>query len=132
MTFEITKGELEYQASQVFAGKTFKVFLANTGVLTSESTISQWEQNELASAYGYSAVTGTVGSGAFNNTTLRFEMPVISGTFGPASGIGFTYDAIVVKLQGRSKPYAVNLLANPVSLAAGQSRGFSIKLGIKQ
>lgn len=131
MPFVITQGEIEYQAGQVLTGKTYKVFLATTGNLTASSNVSAWENAELATAYGYTALTGTVGSGSYNATTGRFEAPKIIGTFGPATGAGFTYDAVVVKLQGRTKAYAVNILAVPVTLAAGQSRGFEITLGVK-
>lgn len=131
MPFVITQGEIEYQAGQVLTGKTYKVFLATTGSLTAASNISAWENAELATVRGYAPLTGTVGSGSYNATTERFEAPKITGTFGPATGAGFTYDAVVVKLQGRTKAYAVNILSVPVTLSAGQSRGFEITLGVK-
>jgi hypothetical protein len=37
----------------------------------------------------------------------------------------------VVKLAGRTVPYAVNIYDVPITLSAGQSRGFNITLGIK-
>ena len=131
MAFVITQGELEYEAGLVLTGKTYKVFLATTGSLTVASTLSAWEAVELAATAGYVAVTGTVGTGSYNATTGRFEAPVITGQFGPATGAGFTFDAMVIKLPSRTKPYAVNLYSSPVTLAAGQSRGFSITLGVK-
>ena len=131
MAFVITQGELEYEAGLLLTGKTYKVFLATTGSLTIASTLSAWEAAELAITAGYAAVTGTVGTGSYNATTGRFEAPVITGQFGPATGAGFTFDAMVIKLPSRTKPYAVNLYSTPVTLAAGQSRGFSITLGVK-
>lgn len=131
MPFVITQGEIEYQAGQVLTGKTYKVFLATTGSLTAASDVSAWEAAELPAVYGYTALTGTVGTGSYSTANGRFEAPKISGTFGPATGAGFTYDAIVVKLQGRTKAYAVNILAVPVTLASGQSRGFELTLGVR-
>lgn len=131
MAFEVTQGEIEYQAAQVLTGKTYKVFLATTGNLTAASNVSAWEAAELASANGYSALTGTIGTGSYNSNNGRFEAPQITGTFGPASGVGFTYDAVVIKVQGRTKAYAVNLLGTPQTLSAGQSRGFQFTLGVK-
>lgn len=131
MPFEITQGEIEYQAAQLLTGKTYKVFLATAGSLTGNSTIAEWEAAELASANGYAPVTGTVGTGSFNSTTGRFEAPVVSGGFGPATGTGFEYTAMVVKLEGRTKPYALNLFSTPVNVAAGQSKGFNITLGVR-
>jgi hypothetical protein len=131
MPFVITQGELEYEAGLVLTGKAYKVFLATTGSLTIASTLSAWEAAELATSAGYAAITGTVGTGSYNTTTGRFEAPVITGQFGPATGAGFTFDAMVIKLPSRSKPYAVNLYSSPVTLAAGQSRAFAITLGVK-
>lgn len=131
MAFEITQGEIEYQADQVLTGKTYKVFLATTGSLSASSNVSAWESAELSSTNGYVAASGTVGTGSYNSNNNRFDAPVITATFGPATGNGITYDAVVVKLQGRTKAYAVNLLTSPVTLSAGQSRSFSITLGVK-
>jgi hypothetical protein len=131
MAWEITQGEIEYQAAQVLTGKTYKVFLAVAGNLTVASNVSAWEAAELETVRGYTPLTGTVGSGSYSSANNRFEAPQIIGAFGPATGIGFTYDAVVIKLQGRTNAYAVNLLGTPVTLSAGQSRGFQFTLGIK-
>jgi hypothetical protein len=57
---------------------------------------------------------------------------VITGQFGPASGAGITFDAMVIKIgTTRTKPYSIRLYEVPQVLAAGQSRGFNITLGIK-
>lgn len=131
MAFQITQGEIEYQAGQVLTGKTYKVFLVVRGNLTASSNVSAWEAVELATANGYASLTGTVGSGTYSSANGRFEAPQITGTFGPATGAGFTYDAVIIKLQGRTKAYAVNLLDVPQTLSAGQSRGFQFTLGVK-
>jgi len=132
MSFAITQGELEFQSGLVLNGQTYKVFLATTGVLTVASTIAAWEDEELATANGYAAVTGTIGTGVYNGTTLRVEAPAITGQFGPATGAGFTFDAMVIKIgTTRTRPYAVRLYDVPQLLAAGQSRGFNITLGVK-
>jgi hypothetical protein len=132
MSFILTQGELEFQSGLILNGQTYKVFLATKGSLTIASTISAWEAAELAAANGYAAVTGTVGNGVYNASTLRVESPVITGQFGPAAGAGFTFDAMVIKIgTTRTRPYAVRLYEVPQVLAAGQSRGFNITLGIK-
>lgn len=132
MPFTITPGELEFEHDLVLEGQTYKVFAATTGSLTVASSLALWEAAELAATNGYAPVTGTVGTGAINSSTGRWESPVLSGQFGPATGAGFQYDAVIIKIGStRTKPYAVNLLPSPVVLAAGQSRGFNITLGIK-
>lgn len=132
MTFVITPGELEFEHGLVLNGQSYKVFAAITGSLTIASTVSAWEAAELASSNGYAAVTGTVSAGSLNNSTGRWESPVISGQFGPATGSGFQYDAVIVKIgSSRTKPYAVNLLTEPIVLAAGQVRGFQFTLALR-
>lgn len=131
MAFVITPGELEFEYSLALNGQTYKVFLATTGSLTIASTVTQWETAELAATGGYAAVTGTIGAGSLASNG-RWQAPVISGTFGPATGAGFQFDAMVVKIgTTRTKPYAVNLYQTPIVLAAGQSRGFTITLSIR-
>ena len=98
MSLVITRGELEYQAGLLVSSQSYKVFLAATGSLTGVSAISAWEAAELAASNGYAAVTGTVGSAVFNAATGRVEAPVITGQFGPGSGTGFQFDAMVIKL----------------------------------
>jgi hypothetical protein len=132
MSFTITQGELEFQAGLLLTGQAYKVFLATTGTLTIASTIAQWETAELAATNGYAAVTGTVGTAVFNPANGRVEAPVIVGQFGPATGAGFQFDAMIIKLgTTRTKPYAARLYPVPQLLASGQSRGFNITLGSK-
>jgi hypothetical protein len=132
MSFVITQGELEFQSGLLLNGQTYRVFLATTGSLTLASTLTAWEAAKLASANGYADVTGTIGTGVYNATTLRVDAPVITGQFGPASGAGFTFDAMVIKIgTTRTRPYAIRLYDVPQLLSAGQSRGLAFTLGIK-
>jgi len=132
MSFVITQGELEFQSGLILNGQTYRVFLATRGSLTVASTLSAWEAAELAATGGYAAVTGTIGNGVFNAANGRVEPPVITGQFGPATGAGFTFDAMIIKIgTTRTRPYAVRLYEVPQVLAAGQSRAFNITLGIK-
>lgn len=132
MSFVIPQGELEFQSGLILNGQTYRVFLATTGSLTLASTLTAWEAAKLASANGYADVTGTVGNGVYNTTNGRVESPVITGQFGPATGAGFTFDAMIIKIgTTRTRPYAVRLYEVPQVLAAGQSRAFNITLGIK-
>lgn len=129
MPFVITQGELAYEAGLVLTG-AWKMFLAVQGSLTLSSTLTAWEAVELASSNGYVAVTGTIGSSTFNSSNGRYEAPALTGQF-TASGAGFQFDAMVLKLASRSTPYAINIYDTPVVLSAGQSRSFSITLGVK-
>lgn len=132
MSFVITRGELEFQSGLLLNGQAYKVFLATTGSLTVTSTITDWEGAELEEENGYEPITGTIGTGVYNVTTLRVDAPVITGQFGPASGAGFTFDAMIIKIGAtRTRPYAIRLYDVPQLLSAGQSRGFAVTLGVK-
>jgi len=132
MTFTITPGELQYEHGLVLSGQSYKVFCATTGTLTIASTVTQWEAAEIAATGGYVAATGTIAAGALNTTTGRWESPVISGQFGPASGAGFQFDAMIIKIgTARTRPYAVRLFPTPIVLASGQTRGFQFTFGVK-
>jgi hypothetical protein len=132
MSFVITQGELEFQSGLILDGQAYKVFLATKGSLTVFSTLTDWEAAELAAIGGYVPATGTIGTGVYNVSSNRVEAPVINGQFGPASGAGFTFDSMVIKIGStRTRPYAVQLYEAPQVLAAGQSRGFNLSLGIK-
>jgi hypothetical protein len=132
MSFVITQGELEFQHGLLLNGQSYKVFLATKGSLTIASTVAQWEAVELAAAGGYQAVTGSIAAGTFNATTGRVESTPLTGQFGPASGAGFSFDAMIIKVgTTRTKPYAVRLYDAPQVLASGQTRGFSITIGTK-
>jgi hypothetical protein len=129
MPFVITQGELAYEAGLVLTG-AWKVFCATKGSLTLASSLAAWEAAELPPLNGYAAVTGTLGTPAFNAVTGRYEAPIISGQF-VSSDAGYEFNAMVVKLAGRTAPYAVNLYDVPIVLSAGQAQGFNFTLAIK-
>lgn len=125
----VTPGELEYQATQCFVGKTYKVFLAYRGAsaLGVGSTVGQWEAVEVAAANGYEAQEGTIAAGAYSSERTRYELGAISASF-TGTGVGFTYDTVVVAVQGRTYPHSLRLYAEPQSLQSGTSAGFLIQL----
>lgn len=132
MTFAITPGELEFQYGLALNGQTYKIFAATTGSLTLASTLTAWEAAEIATINGYAALTGTLPAGTYDATAGRYTPPIISGQFGPATGAGFQFDAMVIKIgTSRTRPYAVRLLPAPVLLIAGQTRSFEITIGTK-
>jgi hypothetical protein len=129
MTFQVTQGELAYEAGIALTG-AYKVFAAARGNLTEASTLAQWEAVEIAATNGYAPITGTLGAATLNLSNGRFEVPTITGQFN-ATGAGYMFDTVVVKLAGRTFPYALKIYPTPVTLAAGQAQSFNIILGIK-
>ena len=129
LTLTVTPKELERQAAAVFQAKPWRVFLAlrqDTG-LGVGSSISAWTAEKLATANGYADVTGTIGTGSYNNGTASYELPTLTATFS-ATGAGFTYDSLIVQVDNATFPHSVALLEEAVTLAAGQSKTYSIVL----
>lgn len=133
MAFVITPGELGFEAD-LFVGKSYRIYLVanvSSSDIASQS-ISYFRGKELIVGNSYSPITGTIGNGSFNSTTGRYDLPVLTGQFS-ATGPGYTFNGMVLELGGgRIYPYAVNVYDAPITLSAGQSRGFSFTLGIKR
>lgn len=129
LTLQITPKELERQAALAFEGNSYKVYLAYdpNSTLSKSSTTSQWNAKELAATAGYAAVTGTVGTGSYNATTDRYELPAITAQF-TATGAGFVYDVIVVVIDGGTYPHSITRLGAEQGLFSGQSRSYVISL----
>tara|TARA_R110000868_G_scaffold15547_3_gene70832 strand:- start:35 stop:445 length:411 start_codon:yes stop_codon:yes gene_type:complete len=131
LTVSISQKELKRKADLAYDNKTYKVFLAlNDASYTAETTAANWLTKELAVTAGYAAVTGTIttASGAYDNTDARYEFPAITATF-TASGVGFTYNTVVIRIG--SETYVVGVLVESpsITLLAGQSKTYSITLG---
>lgn len=129
LTVTVSPKELERQVDLAFTGKPYKVFLAYdpNGTLTAASTAAAWEALELAASNGYLAVSGTVGTGSYNSTAGRFELPVIAAAFN-ASGAGYVYDSLVVVIDDATYPHSVAKISPEVALLAGQVRTYQVRL----
>lgn len=126
MALTVTPKELERQAVAAFQGKAWRVFLAlRQGTsLGLTSTIAAWTAEKVPTANGYADVTGTVGTGTYNNSTAAFELPALVATFS-ATGAGYSYDSIIVQIDNSTFPHSVELLTTPIALAAGQSKTYA-------
>jgi hypothetical protein len=132
MSFAVTPKEAEYQALQNLVGRTFKIYLSNSSTLTIDSTNTQWQATELATANGYAAVTGQIAPGAFNATLKQYETAQINAVFTASSnGSGIVFRAVIFELSGRTNPYAVNIYPSNQTIAAGTSRPLGIQLSTR-
>ena len=124
----VPQRELAFQADALFEGETYKVFLAlNPNTLNEESDLSLWLAAE-CSGGGYQAATGTVPTGAWNATTGRYELPLLTISV-TATGAGFSFDSIVTKIgNARTGVANVTTLPSVVAMAAGQSRSYQVRL----
>ena len=125
----ISQKELERVAALAYEGETLKVLLANVGVTgyTAQSTVANWQSVELASSNGYVRYSTVIGTGSYNSTTGRYELPPIDAEF-TASGVGLTYDTIVAYVDGSTYPHSVITESPNIALQAGQVQTYRISL----
>lgn len=129
LTLTISQKELQRQASLALESKAYTIFLANnTTSLTSESTYSAWNAVK-ASGTGYADVTGTLGTGSYNSTTARWELPSITATFTCSSGT-YTYNTVCLRIGTETYLHSINVESPSITLAAGQSKTYTIVLAV--
>jgi hypothetical protein len=125
----ISQKELERVAALAYEGETLKVMLCQIGTsgFTPQSTVVNWQTVELASANGYVRYSEVVGTGSYNATSGRYELPTIDAEF-TASGAGLTFDTIVVYVDGATYPHSVITETPNIALQAGQVQTYRINL----
>lgn len=129
LTTTISQAELARVAAAAYEGKTYRISLANnTTSLTAQSTVAQWDAIKLSGS-GYTDKTGTIGTGSYNATTARYELPQIAVTF-TASGGNWTYDTLyVVITDGGTDVMHSIVVENPaVTLVDGGSITYRVVL----
>ena len=127
-TTTISQKELKRQAGLVFEGKTLKVMLCSVGATGygSESTVANWQSVE-KSGNGYVRYSTTIATGAYDATTGTYKLPDIDAAF-TASGAGYSYDRIVLYVDGET--YIHSLIAEDpnITLSAGQTQTYRLSL----
>jgi len=128
LTTTISQKELERVAALAYEGETLKVMLCSVGAsgFTSESTVTNWQSVE-KSGNGYVRFSTTIDAGSYDATDARYEMPSIDAAF-TATGAGYTYDRIVIYIDGAT--YIHSLIAEDpnIALASGQTQTYRIQL----
>ena len=128
ITTTVSTKELKRQAAEAFEGKTLKVMLCTVGSTgyTAESTVTNWQSVE-ASGNGYARFSSVIGTGSYNSTTGRYELPVINAAFTAAGGtIG--YDRVVVYIDGETYIHSLVVESPNIILSAGQTQTYAITL----
>ena len=127
-TTSISQKELKRQAGLVFEAKTLKVMLCSVGATgyTAESTVANWQSVE-KSTNGYVRYSTTIATGAYDATTGTYKLPDIDAAF-TATGAGYSYDRIVLYIDGET--YIHSLIAEDpnITLAAGQTQTYRLSL----
>lgn len=129
LTLTISQKELQRQAVAALQGKAYTIFLAtNSGSLTSESTFAAWDAVKVTGS-GYAAVTGTLGTGSYNATTARWELPSVTATFTCTSGF-YSYDTLCIRIGTETYLHSVNVESPSVTLVSGQSKTYTITFAL--
>lgn len=128
LTTTLSQKELARVANAAYEGETLKVMLCSVGATgyTAESTVANWQSVE-KSGNGYVRFSSVIATGAYDATDARYEMPDIDAAF-TATGAGYSYDRIVVYVDGAT--YIHSLIAEDpnITLAAGQTQTYRIQL----
>jgi hypothetical protein len=130
LTVQQSTKELARVANLAYEGETIKVALCNVGSTgyTAESAVANWLTTEI-SGNGYSRFSLLLPTGAYDSVDARYEVPFFDAVF-TASGSGFTYDRIVVYVDGATYPHSV-ITENPnIAIVAGQSKTYRILLSV--
>lgn len=124
----ISQKELERQAQLCFEGETLKVMLCSPSVigLTPQDTVATWQGHEI-SGNGYVRYSTTVGTGAYVPLNGSYDLPEIIAAFS-ASGVGYSYDTVVIYIDGATYPHSVITESPNVVLLPGQAQTYKITL----
>ena len=127
-TTTISQKELERVAALAYEGETLKVMLCSVGATgyTAQSTVANWQAVE-QSGNGYVRYSEVVGTGAWNGTAGAYVMPDIDAAF-TATGAGYSYDTVVLYIDGATYPHSIIVESPNITLSAGQTQTYRLSL----
>ena len=128
LTTSVSPKELQRVAAAAYEGKTLNVMLCSVGSTGygSSTAVTNWQSVEVT-GNGYNRATTTIGTGSYNSSTARYELPNFDAAF-TASGTGFSYDTIVIYISGATYPHSTITESPNVVVVAGQTQTYRISL----
>jgi hypothetical protein len=128
LTTTISQKELARVANLAYEGETLKVMLCSVGAsgFTSESTVANWQSVE-KSGNGYVRYSEVIATGAYDATDARYEIPAIDAAF-TATGAGYSYDRIIIYIDGATYIHSMIVEDPNITLAAGQTQTYRVNL----
>jgi hypothetical protein len=128
LTVSISQRELARVANLAYEGETIKVMLASVGAsgFTAESTVTNWQSVE-KSGNGYVRFSQVIATGAYDATDARYEIPAIDAAF-TATGAGYSYDRIIIYIDGATYIHSMIVEDPNITLAAGQTQTYRVNL----
>jgi hypothetical protein len=129
LTTTISPKELERVAAGAYESETLKVMLCQVALtgFDENSTVADWQSAELAEANGYTRFSEVIGTGEYNNSTSRYVLPAIDAEF-TASGVGYSYDRVVLYIDGATHIHSIIVEDPNVVLAPGQTQTYRLTL----
>jgi hypothetical protein len=128
LTLTVSQKELERVAALAYEGETIKIMLASVGAsgFTSESTVTNWQSVE-KSGNGYVRFSQVIAAGAYDAVDARYEIPAIDAAF-TATGAGYSYDRIVIYIDGATYIHSLITEDPNITLAASQTQTYRVTL----
>lgn len=127
ITTTISQKELERQAALCFEGETLKVMLCSPTVsLNAQDTVATWQTHEV-SGNGYVRYSTVIGTGEYVALDGSYNLPEITASF-EATGVGYTYNYVVIYIDGATYPHSILLESPDIVLLAGQTQTYKINL----
>jgi hypothetical protein len=128
LTLTVSQKELERVAALAYEGETIKIMLcsvADSGY-TAESTVANWQSVE-KSGNGYVRFSKVIATGAYDALDARYEIPAIDAAF-TATGAGYSYDRVVIYVDGATYVHSVIAEDPNITLAPGQTQTYRVTL----
>jgi hypothetical protein len=137
LTATLSSQEFARISALAYEGLACRVSLhVNSGSLTAESAITEWDAVKLPAANGYEdfTVASLPAGGLDLGSDDRWE---IGGSAGAntyieaaftAEGSGFSFDTVVIQVGTGTYPHSILVEAPSVTVAAGQTQTYRIQL----
>ncbi len=124
----VSQRELKRQAGLCLEGKTYVIFLVdNTTSISTETAVATWYAEVISGDAAYADVTGTLSTGSWNGTDLRYDLPSVTATFSAdGGGTGYTYNTVVIGFDGETYIHSVIVESPAITLAPGQSKTYTL------
>jgi hypothetical protein len=128
LTTTISTKELQRVAEAAYEGETLKVMLCAVGLtgFTAESTVAEWQTVEV-SGNGYVRYSEEIDPGEYVALDGRYNLPAIDAEF-TATSDGYTYDHVVLYVDGATHPHSIIAEDPNIVLLAGQTQTYRLRL----
>lgn len=128
LTASLSPKELQRVAVECYETRTLKVMLCSVGLTgyNSSSTVANWQSVEQV-GNGYLRYSTSVAAGSYNTTAQKYLLPTIDAAF-TCSTTSYSYDSIVLYIDGETYPHSVLTESPNITLQPGQTITYRLNL----